>query len=154
MAFVTRYRGLEVQCETIEDLNALADQMQLSKSVSRTSRHGQRTPPSETSRPSLLPTEDPMRQLIPELSPQQLRLLSEIAKDQKSDSELRHALALSNNKALAGILAGISKAAKRIGLQTPIEKSVTRSTTGEREYTYTLESGVIEEVKQALNSHA
>jgi hypothetical protein len=93
--------------------------------------------------------------LVSQLKSQQRMLLSEISKAARSDGDLRALLHLENNKALAGVLSGISKAAKRLGTQVPIDKQMSRSSSGDREYRYSIRPDAIEEVQRALlNGHA
>ena len=157
MPFTVNYRGLPVQCETIEDLNRLAEQLEINraKEARKTRRvgqpQGQTTPLFTTSSAS----EKSVYGLVCGLKDQQRMLLSEINTSARSDSELRALLHLANNKALAGVLSGISKAAKRLGTQVPIEKQMSRSSSGDREYRYSISPDVAEEVQRALlNGHA
>ena len=61
------------------------------------------------------------------------------------------ALNLSGNKALAGILSGISKRAKTAGIETEIiVKSMQRNGSGERHYRYGINAGARDEVAKGL----
>jgi glutamyl-tRNA reductase len=154
MSFTVTYRGLQVECKTIEDLNRLAEE---SESIrAKDARKARRIAKAQAARPSLFEPDKSIRGLVKELKDQQRTLLTEISKAEKSDAELRALLRLPGNKALAGVFSGISKAAKRLGLESvPIERKMTRSGSGEREYRYSIHPEVAEEVQKVLlNGHA
>lgn len=160
MPFTVNYRGLHVECETINDLNRLAEELEATKAKdarkARRLAKSQAQPLSQASKPSLFEPEKSIRGLVHQLKENQRQLLSEISKTERSDAELRQLLNLNGNKALAGVLSGISKAAKRIGLEdVPIESKMSRSGSGEREYRYSIRPDAAEEVQKALlNGHA
>ena len=70
------------------------------------------------------------------------------------DTDLRAALRLDNNKALAGILAGISKRAKSAGIdgRSLLTKSQSRNGSGERQYAYRIVPEASEEVRSGLEN--
>ena len=70
------------------------------------------------------------------------------------DTNLRAALRLDSNKALAGILAGISKRAKSAGIAggSLLTKSQSRNGSGERHYAYRIVPEVSEEVRSGLGN--
>ena|ERR1700734_908762 len=158
MPFTVNYRGLQVECETIEDLNRLAEQQEASRAKdARKARRLARSQAGTGAEWSPVIGEQSISGLIHELKDNQKQLLSEISEAEKTDIQLRAVLHLANNKALAGVLAGISKAAKRLGLQDApiIESKMSRSGNGDREYRYSIRPEAAEEVQKALlNGHA
>jgi hypothetical protein len=79
---------------------------------------------------------DLFRQLAEQ--PQQQRFLRLIldSRGQKSDSEVRKALGLSNNAELRGLMIGIVRRANGRQLAKPFSRTVTRVSSGERTYLY------------------
>jgi hypothetical protein len=146
MGFKVNYRGLEVTCETPEDVDALASLARIGKACKQAVRG--------FPKPSLFdnPKHGSARILVRELAEQPrnlLRLLAE--KGKMTDAEIRELLGLQNNKALAGVLTGISKRAKKAGINKAIvEKVSKRNGTGERRYLYSIGSQFLEEVRNGL----
>jgi hypothetical protein len=141
MAFRVIYKGLEVICETLEDVDALAD----SSSASGSNRS--RREPKRQHRS--------IRRLVQELGEKQHLLLTLLVAEPDKpspDNELRESLELGDNKALAGILSSISKRAKSAGLDTRniMTKKATRNGSGERHYAYSIVPEAIAEVKAGL----
>jgi hypothetical protein len=156
MAFIVKYRGLDVQCESISDINELADQVEVTRTKEdrRAKREATRVPVGRSTAP--LFADRSIRGVIQELKSPQRKLISAIAESERTDSELRDLLGLDGNKALAGVLSSISKASKRLGLDHVfIEKQESRAGNGEREYRYSIRPESLEEVQRALlNGHA
>ncbi|MBI3894945.1 MAG: hypothetical protein HY313_03350 [Acidobacteria bacterium] len=147
MAFRVRYRGLEVICETLQDVDALADRLE-KRSESATKPTIQRFP--------RLPLENRQhgsaRLLMGEIGKRQRAFLEELVKHGSlTDNDARQLLSLRDNKALAGILTGISRRSGASGIVGKIVKKYgTRNGTGERHYTYSIVPEFIEEVKAGL----
>jgi len=145
MAYRVRYRGLEVICETLQDVDALADrQEKRSESVKPIIQRFPRLPLENRQHGSV-------RLLMGEIGTQQKALLEELVKHQNlTDSDARRLLSLRNNKALAGILTGISRRAGAAGITGKIlKKAETRNGTG-RHYAYSIAPEFVEEVKAGL----
>jgi len=145
MGFKVNYRGLEVTCETPEDVDALADRAR--------SKGAQKEAIQRFPRLPLLERHGDVKRLVGELGQQQKTLLRQLVDRGKlSDADIRQLLSLGNNKALAGVLTGISKRAKRAGISgTVLEKTSKRNGTGERHYQYTISSRFFEDVKEGLH---
>jgi len=158
MPFTVNYRGLSVQVESVEELDQLAERTETQRE--RESRRAKRVARSQTSRGPLfvdIAPEKSIRGLVKELQDNQKTILAALCNTNQSDTDLRRLLNLgSNNKALAGALSSITKAANKVGVESPIQKKSSRSGNGEREYVYSLIPGAIEEVQRALsaNGHA
>lgn len=151
MAFVVNYRGMPVQVDSIEELDQLAEKMESQRE--RDMRKAKRAARPAAPRNNLfdLGPEKSIRGLVRELRDNGRAVLSALSERSHTDTELRALLNLGdNNKALAGALAGISKAAAKIGVDLPLEKKISRTGNGQREYTYSLSSAAIEEVQKAL----
>ena len=88
MPFTVNYRGLQVECETIEDLNRLAEQQEASRAKdARKARRlaksqGQGQP--QLSRPLFEPDKS-IRGLVHELKDNQRTLLTEISRAERTD---------------------------------------------------------------------
>ena len=150
MAFVVKYRGLDVTVDSLDQLDQLAD---------RISPNGAGRKSNEVPQAHGANTEDrtqKLRKMIAGIVGNQrqfLVLLSTYAK--QTDTELREKLNLDSNKALAGVMAGISKAIKRNGLQLRIvDKTSFRSSSGDREYTYSLNPAVKEDIRESLETRS
>jgi len=154
MPFKITYRGLQVECDTIDEINRLAEELESTKA--REARKARRATKNQPINTTLFQQEESIRTLVHELKTNQRKLLAEVSKAEKSDTELREILELENNKALAGVLSGISKLAKRLGMEhAPIDARMTRSRSGGREYRYSIRPEALEEVQKALlNGHA
>lgn len=157
MAFTVQYRGLPVQVDSIKELDQLAEQLETQRD--RETRRAKRAVRSQTPRGAQFDTtpDKSVRGLVRELQANQRIILAALVGGDQSDADLRRLLNLgTNNKALAGALSSISKAAKRIGVDSPIDKKNSRSGNGKREYIYSLIPAAVEEVQRALsaNGHA
>ena len=142
MSYRVRYKGLDVICENVADIDALAASSSTDSSrVKRIQKREHRS----------------VRRLIRELNENQRKLLEMLlASGEKPviDTDLRAALRLDNNKALAGILAGISKRAKSAGIDggSLLTKSQSRNGSGERHYAYRIVPEASEEVRSGLGN--
>ena len=144
MGYKVSYRGLEVVCETSQDVDALADRADGFSPKGRKRRSAAGT--SNRKHRSV-------KKLMPELGQPQQELIKALfaASQPLSDAELRESLSLRDNKVLAGILASISKRAKHAGIEMQIiSKTHLRNGTGERHYRYSISSEVLEEVRVGL----
>ena len=141
MAYRVLYKGLEVVCETPEDVDALAE--------SSTRGQGRRKESQQKQHRSI-------KRLVRGLGDKQRSLLTRLAESDKPvlDSELRSILGLEDNKALAGVLASISKLAKGAGLDrgSIINKTMTRNGSGDRHYAYSIAPEACEEVVAGLTA--
>jgi hypothetical protein len=157
MPFTVSYRGMAVQVDSVEELDQLAQQTESQRE--REARRMKRAARPPVTRNTLFDTapEKSIRGLVRELRDNQKLILAALCNSEQSDADLRKLLNFGdNNKALAGALAGVSKAAKRVGIEAPIQKKMSRSGNGAREYIYSLVPSVTEEVHKAMsvNGHA
>ena len=137
MGYKVMYKGLEVICETPQDVDALAERNDGAAPKGRRSNRKHKS----------------VRKLMREIGQPQRELITTLvtAPEPLSDKTLRESLSLDNNKRLAGVLAGISKRAKNAGIEVAIvSKTHFRNGTAERHYRYEISSDVLEEVKAGL----
>lgn len=141
MAYRVVYKGADVFCDTPQDVDALLKGTTSRRGSGR--KHPEKRTP-KTPRGWAKGTESKQREL--------LKVLAIAHPVSQSDSEIRERLALASNRKLAGLMIGLSKAAKRSGLSLDdlIVKEATRNGTGERHYKYGIAPTVIAEVKQGL----
>lgn len=146
MGFKVNYRGLEVTCETPDDVDALAERMRLGRAQKEAIQRFPRYPLFDN------PKHGSAKLLMKDLAEQPKNLLKLLIERGKlTDVEIRELLNLQNNKALAGVMTGISKRAKKAGINKPIvEKFFKRNGTGERLYQYSIGSQFVEDVKSGL----
>ena len=127
MAYKLIFKGLEVVCNSAEDVLALAALASTDgKSIRRLPGQSQQT----------------IQSLVASLSEEQkelVHLLNKVWPDSTTDEKLRGAMHLTGNKKLAGVLAGISKLTKRAGINPIIRHQSLRSRTGERLHRYWIE---------------
>ena len=111
---------------------------------------------SGLSQPDAQAKPEPIPAFVGSLNKAQKLALSEITLNgPRTDAELRSTLKLDGNKALAGILAGITKGAKRKGVkQEVVSKEMTRIGNGLRGYKYSLNPEVAIEIVKALEELA
>lgn len=145
MSFRVVVKGLEVICETPQDVEALARHFDPAED-----HHERRSySPRQTTRPHRS-----IKKLMRELNEKQRALIQLLAGEDSpcTDEALRVALEVEGNKALAGILTGISKRAKRAGIEadTLILRAHHRNGSGERHYEYSLKPEAREEVNAGL----
>jgi hypothetical protein len=136
------YKGLEVICETAQDLDALA-------SGTSSNGHG-RTRKPRTQHKNV-------KRLVREVGEKQQLLLSLLLKARPSsvtDQQLREGLGLESNKGLAGVFSGLSKQAKGVGIapDSLILKSASRNGSGDRTYQYALTDEIAAEVEEGLKA--
>jgi hypothetical protein len=140
MGYVVKYKGLEVSCETPQDVDRLAEHEASGTQRARrqaVARHGS------------------IKRLVKESDQKHKELLGILlnSTDPVSDEDLKTALSLETNKALAGVLAGFSKRSKTAGIADKIiVKSTRRNGTGERHYHYAVNQAAMDEVKQGLDA--
>lgn len=151
MAFMVKYRGLDVTVESLDQLDQLADR------VAPNSSGGRKTNASVDSQSSNTHErhegrDQALRKMIAGIVGNQRKFLVLLATEgKKTDAQFRESLGLDSNKALAGVLTGITKASKRAGLQGRlIDRTSFRSSGGEREYTYSLNPAFKDEVQESL----
>lgn len=144
MAYFIRYKGDEVRCETADEVRALLDG-QSPKAIppTKSSRHKRQTDPHTAH----LSGTNKLAKFVSRLSDQQRALLRAIAnKGTISADELRSELDLPSGKHVAGQMSGITKAAKSLGLSSPVHTIAKRSRIHGRTYAYELQG----EAKQQL----
>ncbi|MBI4482417.1 MAG: hypothetical protein HY652_05950 [Acidobacteria bacterium] len=114
MSYIVRYRGsVEIECATLEDAIAIAERLASGERVMPEHRVTR-----ESSPPVLQLTR--FKEFVGQLRDQQKRLLGAIAEQPhgKTDRVLRQMFDLSDNKALGGMFAGISKIGAKSGIST------------------------------------
>jgi hypothetical protein len=144
MAYRTTYKGQEVICDTIQELDALLGTDTTSSSSGR-KKTEKRTPRTA-------------KGWAKAVAPEQRDFLKALAcahPNSLSDVQIKEKLGLdssSGNRKIAGLMGGLNKAAKKSGLQFAdlISKENTRNGNGERHYSYGIVPTVIAEVKQGL----
>jgi hypothetical protein len=127
MAYKVTFRGLEVSCNSAEDVLALAA---LASTDGTSGRMAQGR--SQQTIRSLVES-------LPEDQKQLVHLLNKVWPDPTTDGKLRAEMQLTGNKKLAGILSGISKMAKRAGINPIVKHQSLRGRAGERVHRYWLE---------------
>ena len=138
MGYLVKYKGLNVICDTPQDIEALAEH----EAVGR-----KRAIRQENVRHRSI------TKLVGEIGEKQREFLFFLSKHaaQVKDSEIQQELALPGNKALAGVLSGISKRAKTVGIDKEIiVKSMQRNGSGERHYRYGINDNAREEIMAGL----
>ena len=146
MGYRVSYRGLDVVCESLEEVDTLADRLERRGKVGRFNR------PSEETVNSTEPTGIP--KFIQTLKGKQkkfLRLLA-FATAPMSDEDVRSKLSLESNRKIAGLLTGLTKRSRSFEIENLIVKDSTRNGTGDRHYKYSVGKQWIEAVKNAFGS--
>lgn len=144
MGFKVMYKGLEVICDTFEDLDFLAEQ-----ASGRTTTQPRRTKTAEAVEPSAPETngashDQHMMKFINSLPDGTMEVLSQlVANGEMTDSQLRAKLGLTNNMQLAGRTAMVSRSAKKFGVAPEdllVAKMISKKP-GNRKYTYHVPEG-------------
>ncbi len=143
MAFTVKYRGLDVACEKLEDLDRLADSLENTRS--------RRSPQSQATRHK---TRGTVADVFGNLNAKQtkvFRVLMAAAGD-VSQEDLRTKLGAKTNQGVGAVIAQISRAAKPHGFSVfdLIEKEMTRNGLGARNYLYRLKEDHADEVRVCL----
>lgn len=158
MPFKLLYRGLEVTCDTIKDIDALADNLENQRKSKAPLQNGVSAIVAENSISNGTKKIEPpkIRAFVNRLAEKQKAILSILVGSPTglTDSELRTATGVKNNMALAGITSVMSKAAKSEGLNYSdiVEKIVLSAEIGKQAYHYQITPDTKEELKNALNS--
>jgi len=138
MSFKVTYKGLVVECNSIEDVDALASQ-NLGPGVQTGSSTF-----SNDAKIGLLwnGLDEPYRKMLRSLGSQ---------KEGSTDGELRHLLGFENNHQLAGVMAGLSKLIKRHGFSKKevIKRQKNTDGNGKRIYRYSLNENFKERLIEA-----
>ena len=127
MAFKVKYHGVEIECDTVDDAIAIAG---------RLSGNGASSPVRDTGTIGTASRElvgTRFKELFSNLRDTQKKFLQAIAEHAhgKNDRVLRQTFSLEDNKALGGLVAGISKIAIKSGIRTESLFSVETSGIGE-----------------------
>jgi hypothetical protein len=125
VAFKITFRGVEIQCETADDAIEIAHRLATSNGIGAGSAHSQSADGSlEVSR---------YRELVDSLNSSQKKFLSLLVDNPhgKTDHSLRQELDLEGNKALGGMLSGISKLARKVGVSIDTMWSSDRKKVGD-----------------------
>ncbi len=148
MGFKVIYKGLEVICDTFEDLDVLADKIKAHKGHSK--------PPVENNTPTLFSNgKGTYSDFVKALSVKPLSVMQILTRADRpmTDTELRTALNLESNMQLAGYMSSITKAAQKtnFAVDDVIKKEVLSSIPGDRAYKYSIPVDASEKIKEALN---
>jgi hypothetical protein len=129
MSYKLQFRGQEVACDSPEEVVALVSLDSANVTPREQAKGGQRTIRSVV-------------ESLPAEQKQAVNLLDKAWPESTTDGKLRDEMQLSGNKKLAGILAGISKAAKKARINPIIKHESFRGGTGDRVHKYWLEEDV------------
>ncbi len=139
MAYKVTYKGLEVVCETADELDALAERGK------------------ERRRDDVLTYEmasplSALASVVKTFRSSQKKLLRLLVEGGRTDKELRDALGLESNKGLAGIFAGISKRLVKAKFDAEMvwQKETRRDGNEQRLYYYTLIADAAPHVRKGL----
>lgn len=127
MPFTVKYRGVEIECSTIEEALQLTERLATSGngSVNQAVRIGG-TDNLEISR---------YREFVGYLNNNQKRFLSMLVENPhgKTDNSIRQELRLNDNMALGGVLSGLGKFARKVGINTESIWTSTRKKVGDED---------------------
>jgi hypothetical protein len=156
MSFKVKYRGLEIVCDTIQDIDALADNLEtistskpkvLSKGVKSETPVGNATVKYDSA----------LTNFVSRLKDRQRTVIRVLLDNPQgvSDKILREKVGAKNNEALAGVTSVMSRAAKATGLnyEEIVKKTVVSSVPGNRAYDYQISESAREELQSALDSN-
>jgi hypothetical protein len=139
MAYRIIFNGREVVCDTPQEVAALTGYKEL-----KPSKDGFYRFPRKKSH---------LMAAIESLSEAPQTVIKELLKGERSDTQLRELLKADNNKAVAGILSGISKVLIRheIDPRSVLKTDIRREGgNGERSYSYSLNPDKHEEISLAI----
>lgn len=109
MSFTVRFRGVDIQCETVEDAIQIA---------SRLSDDGTAVPvPGKPEAGGSLEVSR-YKELVGSMNQTQKKFLTLLIENPhgKTDKAIRQELGLGNNKAIGGILSVLARSAKKVGI--------------------------------------
>src|ERR1051325_6839704 len=110
MPYTVKYKGVEIECSTIEDAVQLAERLSGSEGTTPARRNN--SGPSESLEISRY------REFVGYLNGNQKRFLAMLVENPhgKTDRSIRQELSLADNMALGGVLSGLGKFARNLGL--------------------------------------
>ncbi len=152
MAYRIRIGEYEILCDSVDEVRALVrpapQQIQRSDDQHSKNTITERHQP----RQQALEQHKQICKLVRSLKDGQRQLIRLLADSVEpvTDETLRVELKLDDNKALAGVLSGISKRTKAAGLEPIIVKTSHRNGSGERQYEYRIAPSLLNEVKAGL----
>lgn len=143
MSFKVNYKGLEVICDSVEDLDLLADKL-------NTNEQANKFKPVKSSNkninasPNLFDSgsNNSIESFVKRLNPKPLGVIRALVEANRplTDTELRDALNLESNMQLAGYMSAITKASKKegFGIDDILFKEILNDTPGKRAYSYVI----------------
>lgn len=127
MPFTVKYKGVEIECPNIEDAVELADRLAAgSNGTANQSARSGGTDNLEISR---------YREFVGYLNNNQKRFLGMLVENPhgKTDNSIRQELRLNDNMALGGVLSGLGKFARKVGINTESIWTSTRKKVGDED---------------------
>jgi hypothetical protein len=156
MGYLVKYRGLDVVCETLDDIDKLADRLS-NKSVALTQSTVSAIPSqqwfAQVAQSIVIPTENPVSAGFRRLKTNQRRLLDIIvgSRDPVSDEDIRNKMGLANNHSISGLTTGIKRNFKRAGIKDLLQKEAKRNGSGNLHSYYSVNPKFIEELREELS---
>ena len=156
MPFRVNYKGLEVEVDSIDDLDALA--ARINGNSTRRAAGPPRTDKTERPvQPTIdadSPIENRLKAFVAALNENARRVYKDIAQYAQpiNDVDLRERLKINSNNELAGYLAGITRAAKKAALDPDVVLTkVTRDNRPKhRAYQYSIPAGILDDVRRIM----
>ncbi len=158
MPFKVLYRNLEVVCETIEDIDALADRQEQRNGLKNKPTNIEMSQTEETSKTpetnqqsgNGVVKEVSVQTFLKSLNDNTMKVLNVLAEspDGLSDAEIRGKLNIDSKVVLAGIMSAIAKSANTLGIgyENVVTKTVTNKKHGDMRYHYALNENVKKEL--------
>jgi len=136
MPYTVKYKGLDVQCDSIEEIDQLASSL--------SGRNGS----SGVSAASGT-TADRLTAFVKALRPRHRQVLLAIAKSTTPVSADKLVeLAGVEQGEIRGVMGGLTRIAKNNGLEKLIVRDFRRNGTGKRHYEYSIDGEIVEEVRK------
>lgn len=160
MSYKVMYKGLEVICDTFEDLDDLAEKAMSYQGAQKTPNPNNQSnsngTPKSNGQPKEVVTKEPVtvEAFIKSLTPKTkvaLRVLSENG-NEMSDTEIRQKLGIESKQQLMGIISAIFKGAARVGIKVEdiFKRRPIFSASGEKDYASQIPANMLETYRNAL----
>lgn len=124
MAYTVKYKGVEIECSSIEEAALLAERLGSGEGPKTASPRVSGSDNLEISR---------YREFVGYLNSNQKKFLSMLVENPhgKTDRSIRQELGLADNMALGGVLSGVGKFARNLGINVESVWTSTRKKVGE-----------------------
>lgn len=124
MPYTVKYKGVEIECASIEDAVQLAERLSGGDVSARPGGHSSGSESLEVSR---------YREFVGYLNSNQKKFLSMLVENPhgKTDRSIRQELGLDDNMALGGVLSGLGKFARNLGISVDSIWTSTRKKVGD-----------------------